>query len=63
MARWLETAGVERGDVVGHSFGGGVAQTMLLEYEHDLHRFEATYGTAAAEIDRLIGRPFAEEMP
>jgi pimeloyl-ACP methyl ester carboxylesterase len=31
MAHWLETAGVDRADVVGHSFGGGVAQMMLLE--------------------------------
>ena len=38
------------------------AQTMLLEYEHDVHRFEAMYGTAVAEIDRLIGRSFGEEM-
>jgi outer membrane protein TolC len=38
------------------------AQTMLLDYEHDLHRFEAMYGTAVADIDRLIGRPFAEDM-
>ena len=39
------------------------AQTMLLEYEHDLHRFEAMYGTAVAELDDLTGRPYAEEMP
>jgi outer membrane protein TolC len=37
------------------------AQTMLLDYEHDVHRFEAMYGTAVAEIDRLVGRPFAED--
>ena len=34
------------------------AQTALLEYEHDLHNYEAMYGTAVAEIDRLTGRPF-----
>ena len=39
------------------------AQTMLLEYEHDLHRYEAMYGTAVAVIDRLIGRPYSEDMP
>jgi outer membrane protein TolC len=39
------------------------AQTMLLEYEHDVHRFEAMYGTAVADIDRLVGRPFGEGTP
>ena len=34
------------------------AQTAILEYEHDLHNYEAMYGTATAEIDRLTGRPF-----
>ncbi len=34
------------------------AQMALLEVEHDLHRYEAMYGTAVADIDRLIGRPF-----
>jgi len=35
------------------------AQMALLMYQHDLHRYEAMYGTAVAEVDRLIGRPFA----
>ena len=30
LARWLKTARVGRADVVGHSFGGGVAQMILL---------------------------------
>ncbi len=34
------------------------AQMALLEYEHALHRYEAMFGTAIAEIDRLIGQPF-----
>lgn len=37
------------------------AQTSLLEFEHDLHGYEAMYGTAVAEIDRLTGRPFGEQ--
>lgn len=37
------------------------AQSALLMYEHDLHRFEAMYGTAIAMIDRLTGRRFEEE--
>jgi pimeloyl-ACP methyl ester carboxylesterase len=31
VARWLEVLGIEQVDVVGHSFGGGVAQMLLLE--------------------------------
>ena len=38
MARWLEAARVELADVVGHSFGGGVAQTMLLECPERIRR-------------------------
>jgi outer membrane protein TolC len=34
------------------------AQLALLQYEHDLHRYEAMFGTAIAEVDRLIGQPF-----
>ena len=39
------------------------AQMELLTYQHDLHRYEATYGAAVAEVDRLIGRPFAAPPP
>jgi pimeloyl-ACP methyl ester carboxylesterase len=31
IARWLEELGLSEVDVVGHSFGGGVAQHLLLE--------------------------------
>jgi pimeloyl-ACP methyl ester carboxylesterase len=31
IARWLEELRLEKVDLVGHSFGGGVAQVMLLE--------------------------------
>src|SRR5262249_12610049 len=30
MATWTEAVGLDEFDLVGHSFGGGVAQTMLL---------------------------------
>ena len=30
IARWLESIGIEQADVVGHSFGGGIAQMLLL---------------------------------
>lgn len=34
------------------------ARMTLLQYQHDVHSYEAMYGEAVAEVDRLIGRPF-----
>lgn len=38
IARWLDSLGLERVDVVGHSFGGGVAQVMLLDRHAKIRR-------------------------
>jgi pimeloyl-ACP methyl ester carboxylesterase len=38
IARWLRTLGIEQADVVGHSFGGGVAQMLLLECPERIRR-------------------------
>jgi pimeloyl-ACP methyl ester carboxylesterase len=38
IAQWLEAIGLEKVDVVGHSFGGGVAQVMLLECPSKVRR-------------------------
>jgi pimeloyl-ACP methyl ester carboxylesterase len=38
MERWLDTAGVARADLVGHSFGGGVAMAMLLRCPERIRR-------------------------
>ena len=38
------------------------AQNALLMYEHDLHGYEAMYGFATADIDRLIGRPYGQPV-
>jgi len=38
MARWLEVLGIEQADIVGHSFGGGVAQMLLLECPDRIRR-------------------------
>src|ERR1700689_506793 len=38
MARWLESSGLESVDVVGHSFGGGVALMMLPECRQRIRR-------------------------
>lgn len=38
VSRWLELLGVQQADVVGHSFGGGVAQMLLLECPERIRR-------------------------
>ena len=38
IVKWLASLGLEKVDVVGHSFGGGVAQTMLLECPSSIRR-------------------------
>lgn len=38
MAKWLEAVGLDTVDIVGHSFGGGVAQVMLLECPTKIRR-------------------------
>lgn len=38
VARWLEILGLDAVDLVGHSFGGGVAQVMLLECPRRIRR-------------------------
>jgi pimeloyl-ACP methyl ester carboxylesterase len=38
VARWLASLGLEQVDVVGHSFGGGVAQMLLLECPERIRR-------------------------
>jgi pimeloyl-ACP methyl ester carboxylesterase len=38
VARWLEALELDTVDVVGHSFGGGVAQAMLLECPERIRR-------------------------
>jgi len=38
VARWLATLGLEKLDVIGHSFGGGVAQMLLLECPEQVRR-------------------------
>lgn len=60
MARWLETAGVDRADVVGHSFGGGVAQMMLLECAQRIRRLVlvSSGGSVARSPCTCAWRPY-----
>ncbi|MDH5675580.1 MAG: alpha/beta fold hydrolase [Myxococcales bacterium] len=52
MARWLEAMGLTSVDVVGHSFGGGVAQMLLLECPERLRRIALV---ASGGLGRDVG--------
>jgi pimeloyl-ACP methyl ester carboxylesterase len=71
MAQWLEALGLDTVDVVGHSFGGGVAQVMLLECPERIRRLvlvsagglgrEITVALRLASIPGVVehfGQPF-----
>jgi pimeloyl-ACP methyl ester carboxylesterase len=53
MAGWLEALGLEQVDVVGHSFGGGVAQMLLLRCAERIRRLVLV---AAGGLGKGVGR-------
>jgi pimeloyl-ACP methyl ester carboxylesterase len=71
LAHWLDTVGIGRADVVGHSFGGGVAQMMLLQSPEHIRRLalvssgglgrEITLSLRLASLPHVVerlGQPF-----
>jgi len=66
MAKWLETLGLEKVDIVGHSFGGGVAQVMLLECSARIRRLvlvaSGGLGRQVAAALRLASLPRVVEL-
>ncbi len=55
VARWLESLGIAQVDVVGHSFGGGVAQMLLLECPKRIRRLVlVASGGLGREIRALL---------
>lgn len=54
IGRWLESLGLDEVDLVGHSFGGGVAQWMLLEYRARIRRLGLI---SAGGLGREVGLP------
>ncbi len=71
VADWLDSLGVEPADVIGHSFGGGVAQWLLLERRARVRRLglvsagglgrEVSFSLRLAAIPGVVeafGQPF-----
>jgi pimeloyl-ACP methyl ester carboxylesterase len=52
IAHWLEQLGLSRVDLVGHSFGGGVAQMLLLACPERIHRLVLA---ASGGLGREVG--------
>jgi pimeloyl-ACP methyl ester carboxylesterase len=65
IARWIEAVGLENADVVGHSFGGGVAQMLLLECPQRIRRLvlvaSGGLGKGVALLLRLASLPHVVE--
>jgi pimeloyl-ACP methyl ester carboxylesterase len=66
MAKWLEAVGLEKVDIVGHSFGGGVAQVMLLECPTRIRRLvlvaSGGLGREVTAALRLASLPHVVEL-
>ena len=65
IAEWLKALGVERADVLGHSYGGGVAQMLLLECPERVRRLvllsSGGLGRGVGLALRLAALPLAVE--
>ncbi|HEY5374716.1 MAG TPA: alpha/beta fold hydrolase, partial [Polyangiaceae bacterium] len=53
IAGWLEALGLEQVDIVGHSFGGGIAQMLLLRCPERVRRLVLV---AAGGLGKGVGR-------
>src|SRR5882762_135542 len=54
LAQWIDVLGLEEFDMVGHSFGGGVAQQLLLECGPRIGRLALV---ASGGLGRDVGLP------
>jgi pimeloyl-ACP methyl ester carboxylesterase len=52
VAGWLDALGLDEVDLVGHSYGGGIAQWMLLEHRRRVRRLGLV---AAGGLGREVG--------
>jgi pimeloyl-ACP methyl ester carboxylesterase len=71
VGQWLDGLGIEQADVIGHSYGGGVAQWLLLERRERVRRIglvaagglgrDVSWSLRLAAIPRVVealGQPF-----
>jgi pimeloyl-ACP methyl ester carboxylesterase len=65
VARWLESLRIEQVDIVGHSFGGGLAQMLLLECPERIRRLvlvaSGGLGREIRAVLRLASTPVVVE--
>lgn len=65
IACWMREIGLTEADVVGHSYGGGVAQWMLLDPQHRVRKLGlVSAGGLGREVSlalRLVSTPFIVE--
>ncbi|WP_394822540.1 alpha/beta fold hydrolase [Pendulispora albinea] len=54
MAKWIRSLGLDEFDLVGHSFGGGIAQRLLLECGSQVGRLALV---ASGGLGREVGLP------
>lgn len=52
IARWMDAIGLDRAHFCGHSYGGGVAQWMLIEHRNRIERLALA---AAGGLGREVG--------
>ncbi len=66
VARWLDALGIDELDLVGHSYGGGVAQQLLLHRAESIRRLAlVSSGGLGREVSvslRLMAIPWLESM-
>jgi pimeloyl-ACP methyl ester carboxylesterase len=65
MTKWLEALGLDQVDLVGHSFGGGVAQWLLLQQRERIRRLALVapggFGREVSLAIRLGSLPWVVE--
>jgi len=66
VGRWMDSLGLDRLDLVGHSFGGGVAQYLLLSHHERVRRLGlVASGGLGREVGlwlRLLSLPGADRV-
>ena len=66
MHSWMDAIGLEHADFIGHSFGGGVAQMLLLECPLYVRRLALVssggLGSEVAMLLRLASIPYVVEQ-